>query len=407
MWRKPLRRVLSLLLVIVFIVAFCYFAWQGKWLGIIGWILTVFLLIDHGARILFDVYGQDHHWATGIIFWIASIFMGILGIQIVTRDGQIRRIRPSGPLATVFARMGAKGLIIIENGAAVVLEQSGRNTAVQGPGLYWTRRFEFIAQVVPLQPRLTERDVLGIQTVDGLSLSIRPVTVVYRVAQNFDPATGKYVFNPADVLNLFYMGGHLYTAKQGAGPTKQGSSTEEETQEPAAQRLVMPDERIHRLVEQGLRNSLAARSLTHILTGVAGSTRLEIVHATLLAAAAPAAALGVQITAIELGRIEVSPEYKQFRAALVQRSIIQTISIGLHDALKAMLPTGVTLGDALQRTDPQIRAMLATMVEQVLYRVVPLPPIADEPEKGSEQSSGGTPTTGAGAHTPGSKWGPV
>jgi len=399
-----LKKILNLLLVVIFIAAFCFLTWQGRWLGIVGWFLTVMLLIDHGARILFDIYGEQHSWSTGIIFWIASIFMGILSVQIVTRDGKILKIRPSGPLASVFARLGARGLIIVENGVAVIMERSGRNTTIQGPGLYWTKRYEFIAQVVPLQPRLTERDVEGVQTVDGMSLNIRPLTVVYRVAQNFDPNTGRYVYNDADIRNLFYMGGHLYTTDQEENSGKNNSEKTEDEQDrkPSEQRLVMPDERIHRLVEQGLRNTLATRSLTDILTSQAGSTRQQIVQATLLAATPQATALGVQIDAIELGRLEVAPEYKQFQASLVQQTTIERIVAGLQTSLRNMLTPGtLPLAQSLEQTDPQIAAMLTTMVEQVLQRVVPLPTIPDGPEGEGQQPSRGRPPSDETARQPG------
>jgi len=282
-----LRAVLILLLLVLSVVAL----WQGKVLALLAWLLAVLVLLDTSTNVLFGLCNEPRARGRGLMYWIASVFLGNPAVQMVLKSGEVRPVRPAGPLATLFYRLGAPSLVVIEGGVAAVFERGGRCTRVSGPGIVFTQRFERVAYVLDLRPQKRGREVKQILTQDGLSFDLERLDIVFEVAGAFDRSQGSYVVPDQVVYALVYEGGLLFKEK--------GKEVEW-------------GDRVLDHVEHVLRNVAAQHTLEDLVRAgeEGGNARQGLLEELKTQAAAGLLSSGVRLTLVDVGHVVLPEELR-------------------------------------------------------------------------------------------------
>lgn len=282
---------------------------RGNWMGLVAWGFSVWLLLDTSTKVLFTLYDEPGGRGKGLWYWIATMFLGQKVVLLVSPgEEKPKAVRPAGPLASFFARLGAPGIVIIDNGAAVVFERSGRFTRVHGPGIAFTQRFEKIYRIVDLRPRICQGEIKNIQTRDGWTFDVQ-LYVSLQVATGFDRNTGKYIYNEGDILNLVYGGGYIYI------------DSEE----------IDSDGQILGLVDYHLRKIATEWTIEDIIP-----LKHELFTRVQDRAADAAQAIGIRLAAINVVDVALPPAAQQVQQAVTERETIVAIAQGLQEALSAV-----------------------------------------------------------------------
>ncbi len=362
-----------------------YLVWRGGWLGVLFWLLMIIFLIEHSVGILFALYDEPGSRWYGFRFWISSVFLGSLAIQMVRqKDLQVKTVRPAGPLASLFARLGAPAIVVIENGLAAVFERSGKFTRVHGPGIVFTRRFERVAHVIDLRPQLRQAEIKDIQTRDGLKFDIKPLWVLFRVATEY-PQRADYGYSELAVLDLVYRGGILYNEK--GEPVEWGR-------------------RVLGMVEYHLRQVAAQYELLDLVRGDKDrNARQSFLQEMTERARSDLQQRGVYLIGIDMGDVEVPGEIRALLAlpirqkvdlgwARTQREAVIGISEGLR---KAMAQIGKAIPEDTGQKSYLLLNLMATL-GSVLEKFLQLarPYYREEHERLGKPAEEGRPTLGPG-----------
>ncbi len=386
--RRGIRALLRLGFIGVLLVGGGYLVWQGGWMAFLVWLLMIIFLIEHSVGILFALYDEPSSRWYGFLFWVSSVFLGSLAIQIVRqKDLQVKTVRPAGPLAFLFARLGAPAIVVIENGLAAVFERSGKFSRVHGPGIVYTRRFERVVHVIDLRPQLRQAEIRDIQTRDGLKFHIKPLWVLFQVATEY-PQRADYGYSEQAVLDLVYRGGLLYNEK--GEPVEWGR-------------------RVLGMVEYHLRQVAAQYDLLDLVQGDRErNARQSFLQEVTVAARSELQRRGVYLVGIDVGDVEVPGEIRTLLAlpirqkvelgwAQTQRDAVMGISEGLRKAMtqiKQSIPRDTGQG---QRSYLLLNlvAILGTVLEKFLQLARPY---YEEEHKQLEKPVGeGRPAIGPGA----------
>ncbi len=322
--RRGIRLLLRLGLIILVLGLGGYLVWQGGWLGVLFWLLMIIFLIEHSVGILFALHDEPGSRWYGFLFWVSSAFLGSPAVQMVRqKDLEVKTVRPAGPLASLFARLGAPAIVVIENGLAAVFERSGKFTQVHGPGIVYTRRFERVAHVIDLRPQLRQAEIKDIQTRDGLKFDIKPLWVLFQVATEY-PQQADYGYSEQAVLDLVYRGGLLYNEK--------------------GERIEW-GRRVVGMIEYHLRQVASRYDLLALVQGDGGrNARQNFLQEVTEAARSDLQRCGVHLVGIDMGDVEVPGEIRALLAlpirqrvdlgwARTQRSAVIGISEGLRQAM--------------------------------------------------------------------------
>lgn len=301
-----------------------YLVWRGGWLGVLFWLLMIIFLVEHSVGILFALYDEPRSRWYGFLFWVSSAFLGSLAVQMVRqKDLQVKTVQPAGPLASLFARLGAPAIVVIENGLAAVFERGGKFTRVHGPGLVYTRQFEHVAHVIDLRPQLRQAEIRDIQTRDGLKFDIKPLWVLFQVATEY-PQQADYGYSEQAVLDLVYRGGLLYNEKR--EPIEWGR-------------------RMLGMIEYHLRQVASRYDLLDLVRGDGDrNARQSFLQEVTEAARSDLRGRGVHLVGIDIGDVEVPGEIRALLAlpirqkvdlgwARTQREAVIGISTGLRKAM--------------------------------------------------------------------------
>ena len=208
-------------------------------------------------------------------------------------------------------------MVVVNGGAAVVFERSGKFTRVRGPGVVWTRRFERIAKVVDLrrQVHTEEGGIKNVQTRDGLSFDLNRPEVIFEPAAHFDAQRGEYAFSEEALLDLVFRGGVTYRDHDG------------KAQEWGDQ--------VFRIVEKHLRDVAASsRLLDLVKSDDAGvNPRAQFVQQVEDHARPELQQFGVQLVGIYLREISVPPEMRDVLVMPLRQEAMLGISEGLQKAI--------------------------------------------------------------------------
>lgn len=301
--RRRLLGLLRAVLIIGLVCLFLYAVWLGSWYGILAWVLTVIVMLDTSVNVLFALYDVPGARRHGWVFWLATVFWNTHSIQMVRKDGTVKVVRPPGPLASLFARLGGPAIVYIDNGMAAVFERNGRFTRVSGPGRIFARRFERVAYVVDLRRQLRSREVSKIMTRDGLSFDLNRLDVLFEVASDFDPKRGEHSFSEQALMDLVYRGGFLY--KEKGEKIEWGS-------------------RVVGIVEYYLRRVAASYPLENVARLRAGSARQQFMLKVERLARPALEEMGVRLLGIDLGQVILPKEMED----LLTLDIRQRVDLG-------------------------------------------------------------------------------
>jgi regulator of protease activity HflC (stomatin/prohibitin superfamily) len=308
---QPVALVRMVLIVFV-LVLFFYFLWRGGVLALLAWIATVVVLIDTSVNVLFGIYSETGSRPLGFMYWLASVFLGAQGTQVVTREGKLIPFKPAGPLASIFSRMGGPGMLIIENGVAVVLERSGKFTRVHGPGVVWTQRFERVVKTVDLRRQVRTKRVDKIMTRDGLTFDLDRLDVMFDLATDFDPRRGEYAFSEEAMQDLVFRGGLIYREK--------GEEVEW-------------GGRVLGMIEVFVRNVAANMDLLQIVKSDADNPRERFVREVEDRARPALRQIGIRLVGIDIGHITGPEELRNILVMPYREQAMLGISQGLRKAI--------------------------------------------------------------------------
>lgn len=94
---------------------------------------------------------------------IVDSLIGINKATLVVAGG---KIQTHNPPAGDLAKFGGPGILIVQEGHAVVLERGGRRSRIVGTGVHQLGMFERVNTVIPLMPRSFQIDVENVITQD-------------------------------------------------------------------------------------------------------------------------------------------------------------------------------------------------------------------------------------------------
>jgi regulator of protease activity HflC (stomatin/prohibitin superfamily) len=126
--------------------------------------LVILLPVGYfGSRVMYGEYKdyKGHEWEA-----IYGAISGVLGISKgvwLVREGKAEVLHPP---AGGLARFGGPGVLMVQEGHAVILEKSGRLSRVVGRGLTWLKPFERVSMVVDLQVKADKIVVNDVATKD-------------------------------------------------------------------------------------------------------------------------------------------------------------------------------------------------------------------------------------------------
>jgi regulator of protease activity HflC (stomatin/prohibitin superfamily) len=156
----------------------------GAIIYIVAAMLTFFICSE--LYIVMRGGGRDNAWRCMLGFvatsmpipsWLPLPFAQMFRCVQVVDGGSVVF---SFPRSDTFKMMGP-GIIIVNNGNAVILENTGRLTRIHGPGFLLTDRWEFISAILDLRlQKGVYEPKEEILTKDGIPLKIR-FTVLYRL----------------------------------------------------------------------------------------------------------------------------------------------------------------------------------------------------------------------------------
>jgi len=178
--------------------------WAAVGAVIVPTIAAASFLLPYGYIASQSMYGQYEQYRgheREAVFSAISIFLGMgLGTCVVS-NGTAEYIRGS---AGTLGRFGGPGILIVQEGHAVVLEQSGKLSRVVGRGITWLRPFERVSMVAPLQTRSEHVVVEKVATKDRILIEEIEFWVFHKV----DPGPeeeqiedGQYSFNESILRN--------------------------------------------------------------------------------------------------------------------------------------------------------------------------------------------------------------
>ncbi len=380
--RSNLPYLLRLLLLIAALVLAGYLTYVGNWYGVVAFVFTLVVFLDTVGNLLYALFDVPGSRRAGILAFVAFLCKGNLTVQIVTRDLEIRPIRPAGPLASVFARMGVPGIVIIENGVAAVFERSGKFTRAHGPGFTFLKRFERLAHVVDLRPQVRSHAVPNVMTQDGLSFDLDRLTVLFDVAADFDAQKGEYSYSEQSLLDLVYRGGLLYD---------KGKELEW-------------GDRVAYVVEYHLRNVASQHTLTNLVRGDQASARTRLLEEVERQVRPALREYGVRLIGIDIGQILV-PEYVRDLLTLPLKQVVdmgwahtqRDAIIGISEGLKqAIAKIETSMPEATKEMRPHLLLNLTNILGRILEESLQLAASYREGAESRPQPSGsGQPGEGA------------
>jgi len=184
-----------------FITSFATAGLEGAALGLVVYVFLAGSLLFLASELMLISQGGDR-WDS---FWYLLSFVTgglLLGGYIIVEDGQQNEVKSRGALAG----LKVANLVVIHSEQAVVFEQMGKFTRVEGPGAVYTKPFESIRKVIVTRKRFKRGTLDNASTKDGIRVTIR-YSVLFRIMQ--DPARqwnpGKpYPFSKEAVLKATY-----------------------------------------------------------------------------------------------------------------------------------------------------------------------------------------------------------
>jgi regulator of protease activity HflC (stomatin/prohibitin superfamily) len=157
------------------------------------------------SRAMYGDYEQYKGHKREALHSVISIALGINKCTWLVREGKAEVLYP--PVGGL-ARLGGPGVLIVQEGHAVILEKSGRLSRVVGRDLTWLQPLERVGVVLDLTTKAQTLEVEDVVTKDGIIIEKFQAWVFYRVipGDRNKPGyheNGRYPFNDDVVLRLW------------------------------------------------------------------------------------------------------------------------------------------------------------------------------------------------------------
>jgi regulator of protease activity HflC (stomatin/prohibitin superfamily) len=170
-------------------------------------LFSALALLPYGYMAAQAMYGQYEQYKGHKLqatYSAISILLGVnRGTWLVT-DG---KKQVSGGETGSLARFGGPGILIVQEGHAVILEKSGKLSRIVGRGLTWLEAFERVSMVVPLQARTEHVVVEQVATKDKVLIEKFEFWVFHRVdpgPEEEQTENGQYPFNENILLKKIW-----------------------------------------------------------------------------------------------------------------------------------------------------------------------------------------------------------
>jgi regulator of protease activity HflC (stomatin/prohibitin superfamily) len=167
--------------------------------------LVILLPVGYfGSRVMYGEY-KDYKGHEGEAIQSAiSVVLGISKGVWLVREGKAQVLHPP---AGGLARFGGPGVLIVQEGHAVVLERSGQLSRVVGRGVTWLQPFERVSMVIPLQTRGEHIIVKQVATKDRLLIEEFEFWVFHKVdpgPEEMRIQSGQFAYNRDIILQKIW-----------------------------------------------------------------------------------------------------------------------------------------------------------------------------------------------------------
>ncbi len=128
--------------------------------------------------------------------------IGINKATLLVKGGQVQALNePAGDLQ----RWGGTGVLVVQEGHVVALEQSGRVSRIVGEGVTHLQAFERISMVVPLTSRSESPEITNVVTRDQIVIPSIKLYVSHKAdAGNKNTPNGRYPYDKELILNKIW-----------------------------------------------------------------------------------------------------------------------------------------------------------------------------------------------------------
>ncbi len=144
-------------------------------------LVAVLILLVYAASAAPNMFAQyagykGHEWEA--MRSAIGILLGINQGTWMVSEGKAEARSTAGGMLAMF---GGPGLLIVQEGHVVVLEQGGKLTRVVGSGITWLKAFERVSMVVPLHIRSEKLTIDQVATRDRVIIEEFEIQVFHKV----------------------------------------------------------------------------------------------------------------------------------------------------------------------------------------------------------------------------------
>jgi regulator of protease activity HflC (stomatin/prohibitin superfamily) len=170
-------------------------------------VLLVTLLMPYGLIAGQSMYCEYEQYGGHERQAAISAICSLLGISQGTWIVSGGNAEVHGQMGGALAIFGGPGLMIVQEGHAVILERSGKLTRIAGRGIAWLEPFERISRVVPLYGRSETVTVGEVATRDRILIDEFEVMVFHRLdagPEDEQVVDGRFAYNRDTLLRVVW-----------------------------------------------------------------------------------------------------------------------------------------------------------------------------------------------------------
>lgn len=272
-------------------------------------LLPIFSMSMFSANWLMSQYpGYTRQAAARHLF---DIQLGIHKAEYLVSKSEIKPMRPAAGMLSI---LGGPGVLIVEEGYAVITIQSGRIQRIVGTGITFLKPFERPHQLVYLMGRGEKVDVLNVITRDHIRIPKMTLSLFHRLNEgDKSHENGRLPFDDRIIRERVW--------SPNAGDWR---------------------ESIKNVADGALRDVVARHPLEEVVS-VGASARLDMKGELLAALNAVANNLGVKVLAVDFGSIDLPYEAEQ---ELLSRGLSEVKRHTAMVAAESKHDEAVTVADA-------------------------------------------------------------
>ena len=131
-----------------------------------GPLLAVMYVSSEWLLAMRETFGVTRWQALRLLI---SMVLNVSYPYYLIEDGEMTLVKPKG----VLDRLGGPGVAVVKPYNAVVFEQAGKVTRIEGPDMFMTKLFEFAKHIIDLRPQWESFTVEEVLTKDKVPLRIK------------------------------------------------------------------------------------------------------------------------------------------------------------------------------------------------------------------------------------------